>query len=134
MKSKLILLGLMMILLNACTWNTPDASTREMVYPINNPYESQAWTEEPKEAAPLPKFVKTAEVPQVQMSAKNLDLEWVRQQNPKDYTIMLAANPQPLLISQRYMYFGRVKIKRNDYQLLIIWGFCKHFPSMSFVY
>jgi septal ring-binding cell division protein DamX len=101
MNMKLSIVALTTILLNACSWNSPDSPTREMVYPIDNPYQNSEMMY--REPAPLPKFVKTAEVPQTQVSAKNLDSEWVRKQNPQDYTIMIASNDQPLGISKALM-------------------------------
>jgi septal ring-binding cell division protein DamX len=103
MKTKLSLIAITSVFLNACSWDMPDAPTREMVYPIDNPYEYQGLSRDYQEANPLPKFVKTAEVPQVQMSAKNMDVEWVREQNPKNYTIMIASNTKPLSVSQALM-------------------------------
>lgn len=89
-------------LLNACSWNTPTANTREMIYPINNPYPEEDMNSY-QEARPLPKFVKTAEVPQTHISAKNIDNQWITAQNPESYTIMLIAKEQPLVISQELM-------------------------------
>ena len=89
-------------LLNGCSWNMPNAQTREMIYPINNPYADETF-ESYEEAKPLPTFVKTAEVPQTHASAKSLDNQWIHQQNPQEYTILLATKDQPLAMSQALM-------------------------------
>lgn len=89
-------------LLNACSWNMSNYQTREMIYPINNPYEEETF-EPYQEAKPLPTFVKTAEVPQPHTSAKSIDNQWIHAQNPQEYTIMLAAKDQPLAMSQELM-------------------------------
>lgn len=84
------------IFLNACSFNTPDAPTQDITYTNDNLYNYT-------EPTPLPKVVKTAEVPQQQISAKNLDLVWVSKQAPEDYTIMLNADDKPLEISTQLM-------------------------------
>jgi septal ring-binding cell division protein DamX len=102
MKIKLSLLATFMVFLNACSWNTPNSPTREMVYPIDNPYGYEDSNTQ-QDAQALPKFVKTAERPQMQVSAKNMDVEWVRKQNPSEYTIMISSNDKPLVVSQALM-------------------------------
>lgn len=92
----------LMGLLNACSWNHSNPTSREMIYPIDYGYTEETF-EPYQEAQPLPRFVKTAEVPQTHTSAKSLDNEWIRRQNPQEYTIMLTAKEQPLAISQELM-------------------------------
>jgi hypothetical protein len=108
MNSKLILLVSTVTLLSACGVNVGTSETREWVYPVNNPYDndnigSYDASSNFTEVQPLPKFVKTAETPQVQESAKSMDLSWVQKQNPEAYTIILASGDNPLAISQSLM-------------------------------
>jgi septal ring-binding cell division protein DamX len=102
MKLKISLIATFIGFLNACSWDMPNSPTREMVYPIDNPYGYED-NQINQDAQPLPKFVKTAEVPQMQVSAKNMDVDWVRKQNPSQYTIMIASNDKPLAVSQALM-------------------------------
>jgi septal ring-binding cell division protein DamX len=71
---------------------------REMIYPIDMNYEAQT-----SEAKPLPHFVKTSEVPQAHVSAKNNDISWVEEQQPNHLTIMLASDTKPLAVSHALM-------------------------------
>ena len=118
MKIKFSFIAIMISFLNACSWDMPDSPTKEMVYPIDNPYQYDEVLMH-QEATPLPTFVKTAEVPQTQVSAKNVDIEWIRKQNPSNYTIMIASNDKPLIISNALMEVPKnqrsaaVKYERN---------------------
>ena len=108
MNTKLILLITSATLLSACGINVPSSETKEWVYPVNNPYDNDSTgfynvSQTKTEVEPLPKFVKTAEVPQIQESAKSIDLAWVQKQNPEAYTIILASGEKPLAISQALM-------------------------------
>jgi septal ring-binding cell division protein DamX len=91
--------------LSACQSLTGSGSdTREMVYPVITPYDENSYlNHEPVEAKPLPKFVKTAEVPQTQVSAKNVDVGWVQQQNPGSSTILIGSDSKPLPVSMALM-------------------------------
>ncbi len=87
--------------LSACsTVTVPNAETKEYIYPVNSPYDREMLprpsTEDYTESKPLPTFVKTAEVPQRQVSAKNVDVNWVQQQNPNALTILVASEEQAL--------------------------------------
>lgn len=100
MKNKIVLILPCICILSACsTLTEPNAPTKEYIYPVNNPYEREMLAtpnEEYTESKPLPTFVKTAEVPQRQVSAKNVDVAWVQQQNPGALTILVATEDQPL--------------------------------------
>jgi septal ring-binding cell division protein DamX len=75
----------------------------EMIYPIEGPsdYREQNYPDiRYSEPHPLPSFVKTAEAPQAQMSAKHIDLAWVNQQEPNDLTILVKSDQNPLNVSQ----------------------------------
>lgn len=95
-------------LLNACGISVPSSETKEWVYPVNNPYDNDnigfyEASQSKTEVQPLPKFVKTAETPQIQASAKSIDVAWVKEQNPDAYTIILASGEKPLAVSQALM-------------------------------
>jgi septal ring-binding cell division protein DamX len=79
--------------------------TKEWVYPIVTPYDENSYLNHggETEAKPLPKFVKTSEVPQAQVSAKNVDVSWVEQQNPSNTTILLTSDNKPLPVSMALM-------------------------------
>ena len=77
-------------LISACTsMDMPPPPSTEMIYPIYTP----------EEAKPLPHFVKTSEVPQAHVSAKNQDIAWVEDQPANHLTIMLASDTKPLPVS-----------------------------------
>ncbi len=104
MKYKMVFILPALSVLAACsTVNVPNAETKEWIYPVKSSYDqelSETYHSEPKA---LPKFVKTAEVPQTQVSAKNVDVSWVKQQNPKGTTILIASDDQPLPVSMSLM-------------------------------
>ncbi len=104
MKYKMVFILPALSVLAACsTVNVPNSETKEWIYPVKSPYDeelSETYHSEPKA---LPKFVKTAEVPQTQVSAKNVDVSWVKQQNPKGTTILIASDDQPLPVSMSLM-------------------------------
>ena len=98
MNFKLISLIPIMGFFAACsTLQQESVENKEWIYPVNNEVETPFVYEEPK---PLPKFVKTAEAPQLPMSAKSMDINWIHQQNPSEYTIQVASSTKPLQVSQ----------------------------------
>ena len=108
MNTKLLVLLSSAALLSACGMNVGTSETKEWVYPVNNPYDDDhvgfyEARQSSSDVQALPTFIKTAETPQIQASAKNLDLAWVQQQPPAAYTIILASGDQPLAISQSLM-------------------------------
>lgn len=100
MKNKIVLILPVIGVLSACsTVTVPNAETKEYIYPVNSPYDREMLAKpvnEYTESKPLPTFVKTAEVPQRQVSAKNIDVTWVQQQNPGALTILVATEEQAL--------------------------------------
>jgi septal ring-binding cell division protein DamX len=108
MNTKFFLLISSVAFLSACGVNVGTSETKEWVYPVNNPYDDDNTgfydaSQSKAQAQALPKFVKTAETPQVQESAKSMDVAWVQKQNPDSYTIILASGDKPLAISQALM-------------------------------
>ena len=104
MKLKLVSILPALSILAACTSvNVPNSETKEWIYPVKSPYDQELYETYHSEAKELPKFVKTAEVPQPQVSAKNVDVAWVKQQNPTGTTILIASNEQPLPVSMSLM-------------------------------
>lgn len=103
MKMKYLVIIPSCLLFSACSQiNYPRNDNPDWIYPVSNPYDPD-FTEQPKESRPLPKFVKTAEVPQAQVSAKNADLGWIYQQDPQNYTIVVASDNKPLQVSKSLM-------------------------------
>lgn len=103
MKIKYLTIISSCLIFTACSqMNYPRNDNPDWIYPVSNPYEPEI-IEHPKESQPLPKFVKTAEAPQTQVSAKNADLGWIYEQNPKNYTIIVASDTKPLQVSQSLM-------------------------------
>lgn len=103
MKNKFIFLIPTCLLFSACSqMNYPRSENPDWVYPVSSPYDNEN-IETSKEAKPLPKFVKTSEAPQPQVSAKNADFGWIQQQNPQGYTIVVASDSKPLQVSQALM-------------------------------
>jgi septal ring-binding cell division protein DamX len=102
MKNKIVLILPVFSLVTACSsMQMPNSDTKEWIYPVNTPYDQEMYsnnTIEKTEAKPLPKFVKTAEVPQQQVSAKNVDMAWVEQQNPNAMTIVIASDSKPMSV------------------------------------
>jgi septal ring-binding cell division protein DamX len=92
------LLPLISLLAGCSTFETGNSEPKEMIYPIGMNYETQT-----TEAKPLPHFVKTAEVPQAHVSAKNQDIAWVEEQQPYHLTIMVASDTKPLAVSNALM-------------------------------
>jgi len=103
MKNKIVLILPVFSLVTACSsMEMPNADTKEWIYPVNTPYDNEMYskqnTVEKTELRPLPKFVKTAEAPQQQVSAKNVDTAWVEQQNPNAMTIVVASDSKPMSV------------------------------------
>jgi septal ring-binding cell division protein DamX len=101
MKNKIVFILPVFSLVTACSsMEMPNADTKEWIYPVNSPYDNEFISNdkavEKTETRPLPKFVKTAEVPQQQVSAKNVDISWVEQQNPNAMTIVVASDSKPM--------------------------------------
>lgn len=116
-----LFLSTTLIFLSACSTiskNTP--TVHEMVYPVGSNYEEHDDKNyDMTYSKPLPKFVRTAEVPQNQMSAKHSDEAWISLQEPSHSTILIKNDANPLKVSQSLMNLPkneRTAVVKYQYQ------------------